>query len=104
MRKWIGLALTLVFSVTVVAADRGETRTDNWPSWRGPTANGVAPADANPPIKWDAVTNIKWKVELPGLGSATPVVWDDQVFVVTAVKTSAWSHVQFSGISQTLAR
>src|SRR4051812_36286747 len=61
-------------------------RLDNWPHWRGPEANGSAPK-ANPPIKWDAKTNIKWKAAVPGRGSATPIVWGDQVFVVTAIKT-----------------
>jgi outer membrane protein assembly factor BamB len=59
---------------------------DNWPQWRGPLANGTAPK-GDPPITWDASTNIKWKAELPGRGSATPIVWGDQVFVVTAIKT-----------------
>ncbi len=59
---------------------------DNWPHWRGPLTNGTAPK-ADPPITWDAKTNIKWKAELPGRGSATPIVWDDQVFIVTAIKT-----------------
>ncbi|HKA06328.1 MAG TPA: PQQ-binding-like beta-propeller repeat protein, partial [Gemmataceae bacterium] len=36
---------------------------------------------------WDAKSNVKWSVDLPGKSSATPVVWGDQVFVVTAVKT-----------------
>ena len=59
---------------------------DNWPHWRGPQANGVAPK-ADPPITWDARTNIKWKTALPGRGSATPIVWGDQVFVVAAINT-----------------
>lgn len=60
---------------------------DNWPSWRGPTANGIAAADADPPLKWDEKTNIEWKAPLTGRGSATPIVWGDQVFVLTATKT-----------------
>ncbi|QEL15692.1 serine/threonine protein kinase [Limnoglobus roseus] len=72
------LILALALSSVASAAD-------NWPSWRGPTANGVAASDANPPTKWDEKTNIKWKADLPGKGSATPVVWGDQVFVLTAV-------------------
>lgn len=60
---------------------------DNWPGWRGPTANGVAPMSADPPTKWDAKTNIKWKVPIPGRGSATPVVWEDKIFVLTAIET-----------------
>ena len=67
----------------VPATARGE---DNWPQWRGPEANGTAPK-ADPPITWDDNTNIKWKAALPGRGSATPIVWGDQVFVVTAIKT-----------------
>ncbi len=39
------------------------------------------------PLTWDEKTNIKWKAALPGRGSATPIVWGDQVFVVTAIKT-----------------
>ena len=60
---------------------------EHWPSWRGPSANGVAPKEASPPLKWDATTNIKWKAKLVGAGSATPIVWGDQIFVLTATKT-----------------
>src|SRR5690242_2630115 len=70
-------------------AARGE---DNWPHWRGPAANGTAPK-ADPPITWDARTHIKWKAELPGSGSATPIVWGDQVFIVTAIKTDRLADV-----------
>jgi outer membrane protein assembly factor BamB len=60
---------------------------DSWPTWRGPQANGVAPKTAQPPTKWDEKNNIKWKIPLSGKGSATPIVWGDQIFVVTATKT-----------------
>jgi outer membrane protein assembly factor BamB len=60
--------------------------TDNWPHWRGPLATGFAP-NADPPIRWDEKTNIKWKASLVGKGSATPIVWGDQVFVLAAVNT-----------------
>jgi outer membrane protein assembly factor BamB len=59
---------------------------DYWAHWRGPYADGTAPV-ANPPLHWDATTNIKWKAPLPGRGSATPIVWGEQVFVVTAEPT-----------------
>jgi outer membrane protein assembly factor BamB len=67
-------------------ADVAAEKATNWHHWRGPNADGSAPT-ADPPIKWDGDTNIKWKAELPGKGSATPVVWGDRVFVLTAVKT-----------------
>src|SRR6266545_6865192 len=55
-----------------------------WPQWRGPLMNGVGP-HADPPIEWSETKNIKWKVEIPGKGSATPVVWGERIFVLTAV-------------------
>ena len=68
------------------AQDGPVERLDQWHHWRGPDANGTAPK-ANPPVRWDATTNIKWKAPLPGRGSATPIVWNDQVFIVTAIAT-----------------
>jgi outer membrane protein assembly factor BamB len=59
-----------------------------WPQWRGPLATGVSPS-ANPPAEWSETKNIRWKVEIPGRGSATPVVWGDHVYVLTAIPTAA---------------
>jgi len=55
-----------------------------WPQWRGPLMSGVAP-QARPPIEWSETKNVRWKVEIPGKGSATPVVWGDRIYVLTAV-------------------
>lgn len=74
----------LLLAVPVQAADPDPL--DNWPQWRGPLATGAAPR-GNPPVKWNAKTNVKWKVALPGRGASTPIVWGDQVFVLTAVDT-----------------
>jgi len=60
---------------------------DNWPQWRGPTADGVASANAKSPLNWDSKTNIKWTANLPSERTATPIVWGDQVFIASAEKT-----------------
>ncbi len=57
---------------------------ENWGHWRGPTGNGTA-ANAKPPIEWSATKNVKWKADIPGLGSSSPAIWEDRVFVTTAV-------------------
>jgi outer membrane protein assembly factor BamB len=59
----------------------------NWPSFRGPHASGVADGQF-PPISWDADKNqnIRWKTAIPGLGLSCPVVWEDHVYVTTAVR------------------
>ncbi|WP_020468167.1 PQQ-binding-like beta-propeller repeat protein [Zavarzinella formosa] len=85
MKSIITLTASAVFALTLCGAEPAPT--DNWPTWRGPASNGVAPAGANPPTTWDAKTNIKWKAPLTGRGSATPIVWGDQVIVLTAVET-----------------
>lgn len=55
-----------------------------WGQWRGPYATGTSET-ADPPIEWSETKNIRWKVEIPGRGSASPVVWEDRVFLQTAV-------------------
>jgi outer membrane protein assembly factor BamB len=57
-----------------------ESAEDNWPTWRGPTINGIA-LNGNPPTTWSETENIKWKIELPGTGSSTPIVWGDKMFI-----------------------
>lgn len=62
----------------------------NWPSFRGPSASGVA--EGHPlPSQWNAPEgeNVLWKTPIPGLGHASPVIWGDKVFIVTAVSGKA---------------
>jgi outer membrane protein assembly factor BamB len=87
MKRFVLLALVAGFvSHPVRSEDFEHARLHNWHHWRGPEANGTAPT-ADPPIKWGPNTNIKWKALLPGRGSATPIVWGDQVFILTAIAT-----------------
>jgi len=86
MKKIATLFLCLCLWPNVRAQDAPGDLLDNWPHWRGPLANGSAPR-GQPPVQWDEKTNVKWKVALPGDGSATPIVWGDQVFVLTAIDT-----------------
>ncbi|MCP4730034.1 MAG: PQQ-binding-like beta-propeller repeat protein, partial [Roseibacillus sp.] len=58
---------------------------DVWPSWRGSRGDGSSP-DKVVPLKWSVEKNTVWKTPLPGKGHASPIVWKDDVFVVTAVK------------------
>lgn len=57
----------------------------NWATWRGP--NGTGEATGNPPTEWSEEKNIKWKVPLPGLGNSTPIVWQDRMYLTTAIQT-----------------
>ncbi|HIG29726.1 MAG TPA: hypothetical protein EYQ50_18795 [Verrucomicrobiales bacterium] len=63
----------------------------NWPQMRGPHGNGLYDA-GNPPLKWSEGNNIKWKMKIPGQGHATPIIWEDRIFVLSAVKTGKVSE------------
>ena len=79
----------LAFILASIGAVRGqgvEDFADQWHQWRGPEANGVSKT-AKPPIEWSDTKNIRWKVSIEGQGNSTPIVWKDQVFVLTAINT-----------------
>lgn len=86
MYRFAAVALALTLAGLARGADLPKGAENNWHQWRGPRADGSAPT-ADPPTKWDAQTNIAWKAPLSGRGSATPIVWGDRVFVLTAIKT-----------------
>src|ERR1700751_5709443 len=83
MKYGIAAALSAVL-LTALHAQSGSSAEQYWPQWRGPYATGVSKT-ADPPIEWSETKNIRWKVELPGRGSGTPVIWGDKVFVLSAV-------------------
>lgn len=55
---------------------------DNWGSWRGPSSNGIS-GEEDIPTEWSKDKNVAWRLPLPGPAGATPVVWDDRVFVTS---------------------
>lgn len=80
------IATILALSPALLAQDFETAKLANWHQWRGPTANGVS-READPPLTWDEQTNVKWKATIPGEGSSTPIIWDENVFVLSAIVT-----------------
>src|SRR6266404_1209517 len=78
--------LLLAALLALISSPAADLNDQNWPQWRGPQANGVSPT-AQPPLSWSESNNIRWKVRVPGSGTATPIVWENQVFIQTAVRT-----------------
>ncbi len=74
-QAFVVIALTLVSASAAPAGD--------WPQFRGP--GGTAQSEEKLPTDWAADKNVHWKIELPGTGWSSPVVWGDKVFVTTAV-------------------
>ena len=64
----------------------GKITPENWPSFRGVNASGVADGQY-PPTYWDVEKgqNVAWKTAIPGIGHSCPIIWGDRIFVTTAV-------------------
>jgi len=58
---------------------------ENWPGWRGPRGDGTS-IEPNVPTEWSATQNILWKSPVPGVGHASPIVWDKRIFTVTCLE------------------
>lgn len=52
----------------------------NWPHWRGPYFNGSTD-EKNLPSDWSQTEGIAWSVDLPGSSAATPIIFEDRVFL-----------------------
>jgi outer membrane protein assembly factor BamB len=78
--------LPVLFSLCALAAVT--LSAENWPAWRGPRANGIS-GEKGLPTKWSTTENIAWKLPVPSRSGATPIVWNDHIFlnVATAMQT-----------------
>ena len=72
----------LLAGLAVAAAQ--VVRAENWPAWRGPRGDGTS-LETSIPVQWSATSNVVWKSAIPGAGHASPIVWGDRVFTVSAL-------------------
>jgi outer membrane protein assembly factor BamB len=71
--------LSAIASTLLVA----DSRADHWERFRGPNGNGIS-NDKNIPIKFDDKEGLLWKINVPGDGASSPIIWGDRVFLQTA--------------------
>jgi outer membrane protein assembly factor BamB len=81
----ITLSILLFFAFSAQLFSQADYK-DQWPGFRGPYALGHI-QNAKTAVTWDIdqLRNIKWKIPIPGLGHSCPVIWDDFLFVTTAI-------------------
>ena len=89
LHRCAALWLSLLLTANLAASQ--------WPKFRGPSSNGVIEGGSLP-TRWSQTDKIRWKVNVPGRGWSSPVVWKDKIFLTTAIlKTpgdTAGSHRQ----------
>ena len=83
--KTIVTSLALALSLLAATAE-------NWPSFRGPTRQGIS-MERDVPLSWSMDSNIVWKTEIPGKGWSSPVVWGDRIFVTSTLANDTKCHV-----------
>jgi outer membrane protein assembly factor BamB len=74
VRRWVVAASLLLLGLGANAI------ADNWPQWRGPEGDCVS-KEKNLPTEWSDTKNIVWRLKLPGMGSGTPALWGDRIFL-----------------------
>ena len=79
------IAVLSVFALVGLLAAAAPVQAQDWPRWRGPDDTGMARGDA--PTRWSDTENLKWKVDIPGRGHSSPVLWGDRIFLTTAIPT-----------------
>lgn len=100
-----------LIAVGLIVSIGGSLRAEkNWPGWRGPHGDGHA-EEQGLPIRWSA-DSIDWSAPLPGRGHSSPVIWEERIFLTTALDDGRqrvvmclnrsdgavlWKHVAWTG-------
>lgn len=82
------ISLSLIAAAAVSLATVASSAAGNWPQWRGPDGTGIS-TEKNLPAEWNTSKNIKWKTAIDGRGHSSPIVWEDKIFVTTAIEGDA---------------
>ncbi len=85
MGEGVKRALFTIFGVAVLSMP-AMSASDQWPRFRGEQAGAVA-NDSNLPDSWSRTKNIIWTADIPGMGWSSPVVWDDHIFLTSAISS-----------------
>ncbi len=80
---------TLAFAAAILLASVATGQGDNWPSWRGPTLNGIS-TETDLPVTWSPEDNISWKLDLPAWSGSTPIIWGETIFLNVADGAKLW--------------
>jgi len=79
----ISLFVPLFVTAAMAAGPRPE---DTWPGFRGHDMSGIAPA-MKVPERWSPTEHVTWRIDVPGRGWSSPIVWGDTLFVTSAISS-----------------
>jgi outer membrane protein assembly factor BamB len=77
MRSLLSLSVLVLLTGSAIAGD-------DWPQFRGPTADGHSNATGLP-VSWSETENVAWKTPIHDRGWSSPVIWGNQIWLTTAL-------------------
>src|SRR5436309_2614769 len=90
LMRLLALPLLLAAALPLVARDAATVPT--WTHFRGPGMQGHSD-DKKVPLSWGEKNNLLWKLDLPGDGHSSPIVWGDRIFLTGATGDGKECHV-----------
>jgi outer membrane protein assembly factor BamB len=83
--------MKFLLTISAAVALHVQVLAQHWPQFRGPQASGLPDKPATLPVEWDveAGKNVAWRTKIPGLAHASPIVWENTVYVATVVSSGA---------------
>ena len=95
----------IALAVVPLLATAAPVTAQHWPQWRGPDGLGVS-ADTDIATRWGPGENIAWRAPLAGLGTSTPVIWGDRIFLTSQLGTGPIDErgAQFPGTRRAASR
>jgi outer membrane protein assembly factor BamB len=73
----------VIFILTFCGIAVSTLSAENWPQWRGPSANGLS-GEKGLPVRWSKTENVTWKIDMPAWSGSTPIIWGDRIFLNVA--------------------
>ena len=88
-----------ILSLVITCGTAALLHAEQWPSWRGPSLNGVS-RETNLPVRWSRTENVAWRLALPALSGSTAIIWGDRIFlnVGEGPNLSLWSVDRTKGV------
>jgi len=83
------LIATLLFLSSFESITVDDRLERQWSQYRGNMSSGIFD-QANIPEEWDIAKgeNVLWNIQIPGLGLSSPVIWDNKLFITTAISSA----------------
>ena len=73
----------ILASLSLLLSSADVSHAENWPQWRGAKLDGIS-HEKGLPTKWSKTQGVLWRLPLPGPAGATPVVWEDRIYLTSA--------------------